>query len=104
MMTPSPTPPILHDVSDDDEVKDWSAIYVSDENSESDTEDELEQQWTLGGHLYSVTMLADSYIPGEGVDRKYANGVQRSLIDFWTHVDKADRATKKPKFKLPNLC
>ena len=52
--------------SRDDEVKDWSATFDSDEDSETDTEDEFEQQWRLGEHLYSVTMLADSCIPEEG--------------------------------------
>ena len=28
--------------------RDYAAIYDSDENSKSETEDELEKQWTLG--------------------------------------------------------
>ena len=40
----------------------WDALYVSDD-SEEDTEDELEQQYRLGEHLYSPTMLSDEHIP-----------------------------------------
>ena len=64
---------------EEDEVLDWRAIYTSDHDSKEDTEDELKQHYKLGEHLYSATMLSDEHIPEEGVDRKFATAVQRSL-------------------------
>ena len=64
----------------------------------------FEQHWTLGKHLYSATMLDDSNIRDDGVDRKFANGVQRTLTEFWTQIDKAYPATKNPNYQIPIRC
>ena len=79
-------------------------LYASDD-SEDDTEDELEQQFNLGAHMdQATTLLSDEHIPEEGVGRKYANAVQRQLIEFWSTMHQAFLATGNEAYKLPTRC
>ena len=56
-------------------------LYASDDDSEDDTDDELEQQFALGAHMYqATTLMSDEHIPEEGVDRNHATAVQRQVI------------------------
>ena len=71
------------------EVKIWKNAMDSELDSESDTEDDFEQQWPIRECMCAAMMLDDSCIPADGVDRKYASGTQRVLIEFWTQMDKA---------------
>ena len=65
-------------VEDKDEPVNWQDAMDSECDSESDTDDEFQQQWAVGECLYSAMMLDDSCIPEEGIDRKWATGIQRA--------------------------
>ena len=48
--------------------------------------------------------MSDEHIPEEGVDRKFATAVQRTLIDFWSSMHQAFLATGNSQYKLPTRC
>ena len=48
--------------------------------------------------------MSDESIPDEGVDRKFATAVQRTLIDFWMQMHQAFLATGNDQDKLTTRC